>query len=158
MYIYVYIYIYTFVYIHICIYTYIHIYKHTCLYNYIYEYRKTATMSSKQRQRQNHEDFIQDLIVMKRRLHVQNVKDQIRNETRRAFKGVDESHALAMLQDYEANAPGIIDIQLQVLSKQKIKSALPRPPFLCLTDPSLGDSWKVASCILIQSVYFYFYE
>lgn len=48
--------------------------------------RKTATLNAKQKQRQNHEDFMQDLIVMKRRLHVQHVDDQVRDEARREFR------------------------------------------------------------------------
>jgi hypothetical protein len=48
--------------------------------------RKSATLNARQRQRQNHEDFMQDLIVMKRRLHVQHVDDLIRDEARREFR------------------------------------------------------------------------
>lgn len=56
--------------------------------------------------------------------------------------GVDESHALLMLSDYEAHGEEVVQIQLQDLVPQDIPKSLVKPEFLCLTSPSLGDTWN----------------
>ena len=61
--------------------------------------------------------------------------------------GVDESHALRMLLNYEECSEEIVKVQLQDLNPVEAQEALPMPPFLCLTSGILGESW----CTLISN-------